>query len=1226
MSNLQQRGIRQTVRGITANVKTKDADALILTNGQRLHQWMIVPANASMVLMALGIFAIFLSRIGVAYLAVFAALWLKRFFLGQRETLTLKIPIQEGLIDGNELSHKTDDVGRVPVKGKGIFFLGNELFSGKELWVTNDDCRQHILVMGTTGAGKTELLLSFVANALSWGSGVIFIDGKGDIKTMVLMYAMSKLWGRDGSFLLLNFMPPPKETEKAQGENISNTMNAYTVAEADDIKQQVNGMLPPAGPDGHWRDRAMAMLEAVLLALVWARDSGILTLSLQTLRHFIQLKNLASMVLPVECGGDIRFQQMPMSIKENLRVYLSSCGPFNFSSPGDKQDPEVAKQHGYLEGQLTGAFSALINQYGAIFDTDYGEVEMVDVVLNRRILLALIPALAKNPDDVQRMGKIIVGALKSMMGKMLGNLGYIPDPSVRSLLEIRVASSPSPVIGIFDECGLYLVAGMATIAAQARSLGFCMVYAAQDIKAMTKFEDKEAYSIIANTNLKIIMRSEDSDTAEMAVKMGGKAIRVRARSYERTPAQNESLFGSNWRENEQKAAELESRIDELDLKNQDAGEFTAIYKAIIVRGKGLFTDALQAYKDSSMVPMAPNQFIVVTQPDMAIVETREKMPAVVASLMSYDTLDKREEVDRELAREADEIFNLGVIWKTAQELPSRKNSRETKPIDAATTLVAGAGWRYQEATGGEKMQFHGRRNVQPATDAGHVAPDVGAPDVGDYDRRTGSAGHLAEIEELADQAVGGADTSALERSMSELQDRVAEADAHSDTGHSGFFGYPGVIGEVPDDDDEMASLYGAEGVPTDVGLLAEDDDRQPRTPGSGIDVDNRGLQCVYYPVEDARVRQVLASVESNVAFASRNFEEGDPKAHTVVSDGINRALGLPTEDQQAEAMDFLRQSMSHSSSATEGVQIGAFDASNLASIASMAGIFEDAADPEVQATTTDALHDHALHDQPAPDEDGAGETEGVLSPEASPKADQVEDEAAGDAPVVEAGTEPGASPDASTPDLPDLPPLAPSPAEAPEAGEHEAMEAADIADVALPGAEGGDEDDDRTALEEMLGGQLADLDAYGLVDEALSALPASGVDGEGEAAAEGQGVGLLDDGALDPSILSALSDLVETEEQEIVIDHADASDGEDAEGSRIKAPPEAEKVGQEQSEASPKGQDAGASAHRPADKEKPRGVDGSAAPADEGGFDLDSFSSLLGDTSADDFINGLGQG
>lgn len=47
------------------------------------------------------------------------------------------------------------------------------------------------------------------------------------------------------------------------------------------------------------------------------------------------------------------------------------------------------------------------------------------------------------------------------------------------------------------------------MAAQARSLGFSLVFATQDIPAMLRNDDKEAKSMIANTTTKIFMRVEE---------------------------------------------------------------------------------------------------------------------------------------------------------------------------------------------------------------------------------------------------------------------------------------------------------------------------------------------------------------------------------------------------------------------------------------------------------------------------------------------------------------------------------------------------------------------------------------------------------------------------------------------------------------------------------------------------------------------------------------------
>ncbi len=65
-------------------------------------------------------------------------------------------------------------------KAADILYIGRDYKTGQELWISNEDGRQHVAVPGTTGAGKTAALVSLCANTLAWGSGFIFVDGKAD--------------------------------------------------------------------------------------------------------------------------------------------------------------------------------------------------------------------------------------------------------------------------------------------------------------------------------------------------------------------------------------------------------------------------------------------------------------------------------------------------------------------------------------------------------------------------------------------------------------------------------------------------------------------------------------------------------------------------------------------------------------------------------------------------------------------------------------------------------------------------------------------------------------------------------------------------------------------------------------------------------------------------------------------------------------------------------------
>ena len=61
--------------------------------------------------------------------------------------------------------------------------------------------------------------------------------------------------------------------------------------------------------------------------------------------------------------------------------------------------------------QLVRSFSSLADTYGHIIRVNLAEVDFKDVVLNRRILVVLLPALVKSPDELANLGIIIVSSL-----------------------------------------------------------------------------------------------------------------------------------------------------------------------------------------------------------------------------------------------------------------------------------------------------------------------------------------------------------------------------------------------------------------------------------------------------------------------------------------------------------------------------------------------------------------------------------------------------------------------------------------------------------------------------------------------------------------------------------------------------------------------------------------------------------------------------------------------
>jgi intracellular multiplication protein IcmO len=152
--------------------------------------------------------------------------------------------------------------------------------------------------------------------------------------------------------------------------------------------------------------------------------------------------------------------------------------------------------------QLVRIFTSLADTYGHILRIRLPEVDLSDVVLNRRILCVLLPALEKSPEELANLGKIIIATLKSMMA---AGLGDSVEGEWKDLIDRKPTNAETPYLCILDEYGYYAVEGFAVVPAQARSLGFSVIFAGQDLPAFQKASKEEAASIGANTNIKICM-------------------------------------------------------------------------------------------------------------------------------------------------------------------------------------------------------------------------------------------------------------------------------------------------------------------------------------------------------------------------------------------------------------------------------------------------------------------------------------------------------------------------------------------------------------------------------------------------------------------------------------------------------------------------------------------------------------------------------------------------
>lgn len=601
---VRQRGLDQTQEQTSAAL-IRDTR----TMGQKAVDFFKNPTSVSIVIFSGALGAVFIPQLADFFLLLGALL----FFISkaQQYTLPFRMPKRAHCKDYNTPLSGSNK----PSVSAGIYYFGNDRKTNDELWFTNEDMRTHVLMFGSTGSGKTEALISIAYNALLQSSGFIYVDGKGDNSLFSKVFALVRYMGREDDILLINFMTGARDIIGPQEKRLSNTLNPFARGSSSMLSQLIVSLMDSAtgkSDSDMWKGRAISFVEALMKVLVAMRDAGHILLDANVIRNYFVLERLEAMVLDkifIRDGQDpVSLEGVPEAVLEPINMYMNNLPGYNRSKKG-KQVSQVYEQHGFITMQLTRVFGSLADTYGHILRTNLPEVDLRDVVLNRRVLVVLLPALEKSPDELANLGKIIIAALKTMMA---AGLGDEIEGMYSKIIDRKPTNSRTPFLCILDEYGYYAVPGFAIVPAQARSLGFSVVFAGQDLPALQKASKEEAATIGANTNIKICMKLEDPmETWEFFMKTAGESYVTHVGGFQ---TDSGSITGQYM---DTKSAQLEkrARIDLLDLKEQREGEAHIFFKSRIVRAKMFYANP-KPVKEIRL-----NQFVKVDYPTDAFLRS-----------------------------------------------------------------------------------------------------------------------------------------------------------------------------------------------------------------------------------------------------------------------------------------------------------------------------------------------------------------------------------------------------------------------------------------------------------------------------------------------------------------------------------------------------------------------------------------------------------------------------
>lgn len=453
--------------------------------------------------------------------------------------------------------------------GKGVTLYGNDLATGLQVWGTDSDDRTHTTILGTTGSGKTEFIFGLVLNQLIRDSGFIAIDAKGDISFQRRTCQLLRAFGREDDLLTISFAVGTRDFLQAQLDKPTNTFNIMSSNSAGMLIELLSGLLDgDGGGDDMWKGRAIAFIAAITRPLVYLRDKQELELSPQKYMDFMELSELERFVYGDEYNKYPNFEE----VLKPLKGYLTTLPGYNINKKYN-QEQQTNEQFGYITMQLTRAINDLGYNYGHIFGTEVGEIDISDVVLNRRCLTGLLPSLERSLPTLTMLGRLLIGSIKQMMA---GSLGSSLEGTIRIGVDSRPTTARNSFRIILDEVGYMMVTGMSVIPAQARSLNIAMTFAAQDYTDIKRGSAEEAEAIWSNSNLKFIGRlvsGEKSETWEKVSGLAGTKDQMAISGYETYFSITGDLA---YRPSQQIQHHQRSQADYHDLAAQENGEFTLL--------------------------------------------------------------------------------------------------------------------------------------------------------------------------------------------------------------------------------------------------------------------------------------------------------------------------------------------------------------------------------------------------------------------------------------------------------------------------------------------------------------------------------------------------------------------------------------------------------------------------------------------------------------------------
>ncbi|MBD1848358.1 TraM recognition domain-containing protein [Cyanobacteria bacterium FACHB-63] len=360
------------------------------------------------------------------------------------------------------------------------YLIGFELETGAPLWVSDDQLCTHACVFAKTGVGKTLWLESLLMQQMLRGraSGSTFIDAKRDSGTLAHIIYMAHLTGRIEDLIIIDPLNP------------LHSYNFVATSQRADVKARklLRAGLPPIADASSAKHYDRLAADAVF-RIVRALDSVGLSWSIEdvaaALGSFaIAYPHLKAMLQSVNATDAL------LELAHFASTYRTPKGGLDIQKLTDNVRGIASELHSIAAGDA-----------GDLFCASHSDLCLTDAIKRGKLIYFMMPRLEES-EGAARMLKVFREDLEVSIGEITSNDGErLEDPHLIIIDEGASTFSPT----------------WANLFELARKGRFALLFGAQSTAGLSDramgLSLEFYHRVIANVNLKVVMRIGDNKTA-----------------------------------------------------------------------------------------------------------------------------------------------------------------------------------------------------------------------------------------------------------------------------------------------------------------------------------------------------------------------------------------------------------------------------------------------------------------------------------------------------------------------------------------------------------------------------------------------------------------------------------------------------------------------------------------------------------------------------------------